>query len=732
MWRRLASFAVLAGPLLAAAGAAETPDAVSPEGRGAPDEAGDRRWVEVTPLRWGSEGKLTMLADGEKEIRLTAVEAGPAMVCDGGGGSAVRCGSEVIEDGATLAVPATPGLAVTGRLLEGRDPVGGARVAVLPAGLTARRPFTLPLALDPSGRSLERLVPTEERGRFSIPPLAPGEYRLEITLPGGRVERTGPFRVPDPEEHAAARAGGAGAAAGSFDLGDVSLGLGLAVEFFAWAPGVGPLDGVDVGALQGEGDSVLLFAGRTDPDGRAALHGFRPDEPVHASCSAAGFLRHEQRYPEPPRLVECRLLALAALEGVVESDSRGLPGATVSLVAADRRATRTATGEDGGFLLEGLAPGAYRLVAAAADHRWEELPIELAAGERRRLPPIALTPASMIDGVVRDALDGTPIAGASLVAVEPAGVLAVTTDEEGRFGAPLPEEGDLIVMVAAAAYARREARLPAGADLGDEPWNVDLDPGGRIRATVWNEDGETPCAGCTVVVAPRGGSSALVESARTSLQGIAETGPLAPGHYQVVLEEVRSLGSVVTVRSGDDLREAEVVNGRTTEVFFLPKSAVEIRFWPPPPPGWRLSARGGGERRVLDPASPGTFTVPRHRGEPLELSLFRNGITVAQGWVPADFRDPVLELPLPATQVLGRLETAEVERALEVEVVPLSSGAPRAAWAVADREGGFRIPFLPPGAYGLVADGALLATFQLADRQALDLGVLDPRPGPLP
>lgn len=724
---RLAALLTLTGVLLAAAGAAGPPsEPGAARGRVAHADTDAVRWVEVTPLRWGSSSRLATLAEWNEEIQITDEEAGPAMVCAGGAGSAVHCTSTQIEKGTLRALPPSSGLAVTGRLIEGRDPVAGARVAVLPADLAARRPFTLPLRLDPAGRSLSRAVVSGDQGRFRLPPLAPGGYRLEISFPGGQVKHTEPFRVPDPDEQVADRQESEEPGERLFDLGDLRFDVGLTMELWAWTPGAGPLGGVLVGVSQGEGSSPLLFEGRTDIEGRAALHGLRPDEPVHVSCSAEGYLRYQDRFPQPPLRVECRMLALAAVEGHVESGSQPLAGATVSLAAAGHQVAEALTGEDGHFRIEGLAPGQYRLVAAAYGHAWEEVGVDLGEGEQRQLAPIALTPATMVEGIVQNALDATPVAGASVVAVKPAGALAASTDDEGRFSAPLPEEGPLVVMVAAAGYARREATLAADADLGAEPWTVELDPGGRIRAVVWNEDGESPCAGCTVVVERPGASLAFREGAPTSPAGVAEFGPLAPGRYHVVLEEVQSLGSTVTVRSGENLREAEVTTGRTTEVYFLPTTTVEVRFWPPPPPGWRLSARGSGERRVLDPVSPGIFRVPRHRGEELELSLFRHGVTVAQGRLPGDFHDLTLELPLAATQVVGRLLIAEGAGAVEVEVLPLPSGTARAAWAMTGSEGGFRIPFLPPGAYGLVTQGRWLATFQLGDLETLDLGAVDP------
>lgn len=693
------------------------------------ESAAAGRWVEVTPLRWDSEPWVVRLEPGQSVIRSDGHELGPAMACGGGAGSAIRCERGVIEEGAELSVPPATGQAVIGRLIEGREAVIGARVAVLPSGLAARRPFTVPLTLDAGGASLIRSVTTDERGRFQIPPLASGEYRLEINLLGGRTEVSETFHVRDPTKEESANApvstGERPVDSPVLDLGDLTFDPGLAVEIWAWSADGGPLGGAKVGALQGERTAVRSFEGRTDGEGRAEVRGFEPDGTVDFSCTAPGYLRYEERFPEPPLRVDCRMVRLAAIAGSVTDPSGPLSGATVSLVdGADRPIAQVRAGEDGQFELSSLSGGEYRLIAAAPDYRWRAQAMELAAGEVRRLEPILLTPASRVEGLVRDAVSGTPVADATVEAVAPLGALSATTDAAGRFEAPLPEEGALVVLVYALGYARQEATLAADADLGDEPWTVDLDPGGRIRAVVWSEGGEGPCAGCTVVIERPGASAGFREGLQTSAEGVAETGLLAPDRYQVVLEEVQSLGSTVTVRSGDRLREAVVTNGRTTEVFFLPSGTVEVRFWPTPAAGWRLSARGSGARHAVDAAAPGVFQVPRERGEVLELSLIRPGLTVRQAQVPADFQSETLELSLPATAVHGRLRTAHGALPTDVEIHGIPPGAPPAARSALSGDGDFYVPFLAPGVYGLVAGGAWLATFEVSEGE-VDLGTLE-------
>src|SRR5690606_13971516 len=100
-------------------------------------------------------------------------------------------------------------------------------------------------------------------------------------------------------------------------------------------------------------------------------------------------------------------------------------------------------------------------------------------------------------------------------------------------------------------------------------------------------------------------------SLRTSSDGSAETGPLAPGLYWVHLEEAQSFGSLVTVRAGHNQKQATVESGVVTEVVFRPRGAIEVRFWPAPSTDWRLTAGTSTDRVLVEAASPGAYKVPR-------------------------------------------------------------------------------------------------------------------------
>lgn len=676
---------------------------------------GGLAWVEVTPLDGQGRGRLLDATAGEALSLPSELQERPVMICSGGEGWGVHCLQVVVEDDRSLVPEPRQGVRVSGRVLVGREPAVGARVAVAPARLSARRPFLLPLFRDRQG-ALRRHVMAGAEGRFEIPELAPGEYRLEISLPGGRVELTDAFAVPEPGVLRATLEAEARDRPLVFDRGEVALDAGLAVEFWVWAPDGTPLAGAVVGGLQQQEEGVLLFEGKTDGAGRAVLEGFVEGE-LRASCVTRGYRRYRRVFPQPPQRVDCWMEALATLRGRVVSDAEPVAGATVSLPAASRQARSDA---DGRFLFQDLEAAVYRLTVAAPGFRAAELEAEVAAGEERELPAVSLVPAPEVVGRLVDAESREPVPGAELVSLQPPGAVEAHGDEEGRFRFAAEGLDGLTLRVSAPGYPAQVAQVPPGAGAEDEELVIPLEKGGRVRSFVWDEETDRPCGGCFVALLRPGDGWQPPFGLRTSAQGVATSGDLLPGLYHVTLEQVRSQGSVVQVESGDDTQVVAVRRGETAEVYFGPwGSPLRVRVWPPPPPGWRLRLDGASTHATVDLAADGSALVRRRPGERLDLRLVGAGVSVHQGTLTADAGETTVELRLPSTLVVGRLTGAGGGGA-EVRLRSLD-GSAQGAWAVT-AGGAFSVPFLPPGGYALEAEGRLLATVVLADGDELDLG----------
>lgn len=692
--------------------------------------AAEPPWIEVVSLdRTQEPATMLPIASDGRSAPVPGTLAGWAVVCFGGDPGGISCAKRRLTGGERLARPAAPARAVVGRVVSGREGVPGAKVALFLAELEARRPHLVPLGrAAPPPRRLIHELDTATDGRFALPPLVAGDYRLEVTAPWGQRTSSSPFVVEVRPER------GRQASPRPLDIGDVTLSSGVEVAAEVVDHQGRPIEGASVGLAQEEA-GMAYFSGRTDVAGRVQLRGVDPAAPAAVSCLASGHAASRFRLAEPPPLVQCTLVAFAGLAGRVSADGEPLPAATMTLVGgpADetgRRARRTAAAdEEGRFRFAAVKAGSYRLVAAAPGFLPAEVAVELAPGEARELELSDLLPGREVEGVVVATAGGEPVAGARIVSLDPAGAVAATSDAEGRF-AWTPAGGRAVVLeVTADDFAA--TRLPVQPDAvdGEEPLVVRLERPGRIALLARNASGD-PCVGCDFVA----GLYALPDlpempshRLRTDGQGRADSPPLPPGHYYVVRESVRSVGSGVTVRSGDDARDVRVSPGAVSEVEFVESPAtIRVRAWPPLAPGWRLAAETAGGRKVYDAdAASGIYRIDRPSDEEVSLELVTAGASVVLTRLPAGFDGDDLDLSIPRTRVVGRLVGGvEGGGVVELRALGLGPEAPRGWWAVGG-EGHFELLHLPAGTYVLTADGRVVSTFTVADGQRVDLGELD-------
>ncbi len=602
------------------------------------------------------------------------------------------------------------------------EPAAGVQVSLAVAGLAARRPLLLPLGFE-DGKILRQLI-TDAAGRFSTPPLADSTYRLELAPPNSRIELLEPFVVPPPQDldsEGSPQDPPENSTPPLLDLGDLEMTPGLAVEILMTDESGDPVAGAVASASQGPPTRVMMFQSRSDAEGRAILSGFASTGPVQVTCVKPGFSRLVTKFEDPPTWVECVLRPLAQLTGEVLSDGEGLAGVTVSLPGRDRQAT---TDSEGRFRMGELDAGSYRLEVAAPGFQVVERSGTVAPGEQRA-EVVELEPAPGRWGLVVDAATGEPVAGASLVSIAPPGAVACSSDRDGELFFAAASNRRLILEVTANGYPSRRVELKPEDGTGDEPWLVELETGGRIAAMVWSSAADGPCAGCDLFILKElaaGEPPPPSMSLRTGVDGMATSEDLPAGRYKVYLEEVSSLGSSVHVRSGHNIKPAEVRAGKVTEVVFgEPRETVEIRFRPSPAPGWRLRCAGRESEDVYDPRADGSFEVRRRPGETLALRLASEGVSVSQGHLAADAGD-LVHLELPRTSVAGRLTVAtEGETLPDLHVRPLvDSGS--GAWVRPAPGGQFEVSYLPAGFYRITFGEGQLATFNLAEGAALDLG----------
>lgn len=703
-------------------------------------------WIELTPL--ASDAAPTVirlgdrkLEDGELVLR-PGLAPGPAMLCSGAASLAVTCEQVFAERG--LVAETTPlvpidvrfeeeGLEVTGRYLSDSLPVDGASVAVVPAGVRATRPYTMPLGMGAKvSAGLRREVLTDEDGRFTVPALAEGEYFLETVLPSGRVHRSEPFVLP--------------AAAGlrfalavdelstvSWDLGEIEVLGGLALQVQVRDPDGVPIPGARVAARQGTSALDLVsFEGASGADGDVWLSGFTVEQAVHLRCSAPGYGAFEEDYELVPVVVECVLEPLAALLGeVVGPGGEAVPGAVVTMAsqsigeaAPDPREEMVTPASSGTrFAISDLEPGDWQMTVAAPGYEILDRPLTLAPGERLDLGTIVLLSGTEIDGLVVDAESREPVAGAEVLGVDPLGGAWAVSDADGAFTVTVSGDRAVGLEVSAEGYAAAKVHVRPE-DLEGEPLVVELSEAGWLRIVIWDAAGDVPCQGCLVTLSP---SSTRL---RTDRWGEALSGSLAPGWYNVYRPDVTHLGSAVVTRDDAEKRTARVEAGEITTVRFGDRTeTVRVTLQPSAEPGWRLSARTPWRTENVLRREDGSFQIRRRPDEALDLFLVIHDpeadaeSEIWQLTLPADFEDDELVLPLGSAAVEGRV-TRDGE-ALAGERVRLRSLAQQVLATVHTRpDGSFHVPRVPPGVYFLAVGAPNVTSISLREGQSLDVGTL--------
>jgi len=249
----------------------------------------------------------------------------------------------------------------------------------------------------------------------------------------------------------------------------------------------------------------------TNAEGRFRLEGIGRT-PVQVSARAPGFGRAEREKVEAGAHVELFLFAGATLTGsVVDAEGQPLKGALVQAAGGGLWSTSPPaerTGEDGSFVMAGVDPGEY-VVMAGEGARAPGLARAVVEEDADTDVRVVVNDGGFVTGRLVDP-EGQPLAGrARVVSFEGLTLPGFASDRmstevrgDGRFAlGPLPP-GALQVRVAAAGYAskRLEAFVPeAGATV--ELGRVALDTGLTIRGRVIDAE-ESGIEGAKVSATP--------------------------------------------------------------------------------------------------------------------------------------------------------------------------------------------------------------------------------------
>lgn len=659
----------------------------------------DHPWIVASP----GEGRAPVTAADGAEVTLEYDPAQEFVVCAGGKDVATQC-TLVEHNNTPINLTLQAGRAVRARFLLGKRPIVGASVAITPRSLAVRRAFVLPLELA-KDRSVVTSIRTIDDGIVVIPALAPGDYTLSVSVPGGRTYETLATIPPKGSKDG-----------NTVTLRDVHFDPGLSVTVSARAADE-PVEGVAIGVSQRdtmkritEPGAFLSITARTDKQGRAVLSGLDSRLPVDVVCKTPGFAPTKEVYNVPPRFVECVLQRYASIVGrVLDENNAPISGAVLGISGRSQKQTSETTGD---FVLPSIVPGTATLTVSAPRHRRIEKEVSLLSGEKLDVGDLTLAAGDPFVGTVVDYASRDPVANAR---VEIGGTTTDTavTGSDGRFELRGDWSGETVVTATAAGYARTKRYVGAAELQQKDGFVVELQHEGSINVVAWDESGEKPCANCTIVLISETDS----QSRQTSTDGTTIFVGLAPGRYDLSRERRRASSEMVYVSGGDDAVAAEVLPDKVTTVVIGRKQGT-IGVNISAESNWELRAKGTSGTQFVRQDYPGHYTLQRRGQEPLTLELADGlrGVRVME--IPAEFRSSEITRDLPRHVV--RLSVTHSSLPAPGVRLSLLTTSGIAAWGMTDQNGILLLPYLASDRYAVSnANSQVVAEFTLTDQDTV-------------
>lgn len=381
------------------------------------------------------------------------------------------------------------------------------------------------------------------------------------------------------------------------------------------------------------------------------------------------------------------------------------------------KATLAETGEDGGFVAQGLTGPSFRVRIEAKGYA----PLtqrEIPAGASVHL---RLQRGATLQGIVRDRASGLPIAGATVLAWEKD---AEAFGEEAYRKSKSGKDGRFVVSDLAPGKATVEARASGHAPAKSRNQEIPkaeltllLDPASGLTGFVTDTLGD-PVAGAEVKVSWRDATRATSRSAKTGADGhyrIAEARPEA-----VARMSVRAAKFLVATREGpaaaDGVVDFVLEHGGTIagivrgyDGTIPPSFHVTVRVLPP------ASSRAKSDHQFTDPdgafrvedLDPGTYTIEVVADGYASLKKTELDVVAEQ---VADAG--TLTLPSRSTlrgRAVSARDRAPVQGATvhvaQVELPERPQAGAETSWtATTAKDGTFATPALPQGTFDVVIE----------------------------
>jgi large repetitive protein len=361
-------------------------------------------------------------------------------------------------------------------------------------------------------------------GVYTFPNLAPGNYQVRAfatnfgtnivasTVTAGSITTTDIFLEPNP-----------GSIQGTVRDSDTLVGI------------------ADATVQVVNSQSVVIATTRTDSNGQYTVGNLLPDS-YTLIFSANGYSNETVGAVVTSNditFVNANLSQIAGVLSGTVQDPGTLPisGAMVTVFQNNIQIASAITDENGNYMISGLAPGSYSVVASAPNYTTESVAATIINGQTTIVPITLNEDPGTLTGVVRDT-DNNPISGGNVTVQISTGtgiVIATTvTGADGSYTVPGLAPGNYTV-VASAMNFQSSARGVTIVSNDASIVNFFLAPNpGSLEGLVTNAQTGTPISGANIQVRVLDISGALIATVLSDSNGQYLVTGLAPGIYTVV------------------------------------------------------------------------------------------------------------------------------------------------------------------------------------------------------
>ncbi|MEV0766953.1 MFS transporter [Nocardia salmonicida] len=238
-----------------------------------------------------------------------------------------------------------------------------------------------------------------------------------------------------------------------------------------------------------------------------------------------------------------------AVDGHVRrEDGHPLPGAVLTLIdQRGRQVARASSAADGGYAISAPESGAHVLIVSAMGH--QPTAVNVSVGQRTQPMDLTLVGSGELSGVVRTAVQGSPLSGATVTVTDMRGevVGAAVTGGDGAYLCHGVVSG-VYTLVAAAEHMRPSAITLTVPDSGVLRHDIELTAMAVLAGSA-RADGDRAVPDVLVTVLDSAGEVAA--SVRTDENGRYVVTDLVEGQYTVVARGYPPVTGQVTVTGGE-------------------------------------------------------------------------------------------------------------------------------------------------------------------------------------